>query len=56
MRYFTNRVEKDRKDGLVIMGFSGKSGNLGLITNRDTDFLCDLPRITYSPCDSSLRS
>jgi len=48
-----DRVGRDRKDGLVIMGFSGKSGNLGLITNHDTDFLCDLLQITYSPHDSS---
>lgn len=46
-------VGTDGKDGLVIMAFRGKSGNLGLITNRDTDFLCDLLQITYSPYDSS---
>lgn len=48
-----DRIGSDRKDGLVIMGFGGKSGNLGLITNRDIDFLCDLLQITYSPYDSS---
>lgn len=51
--YFMDRVGRDKKDNLVIMGLTVKSGNLGLITNRDTDFLCDLRWVTYSSCDSS---
>lgn len=51
--YFMDRVGRDKKDDLVIMGLIVKSGNLGLITNCDTDFLCDLLWVTYSSCDSS---